>query len=48
VAAIVAERLHSKRLKQGVFHIEQVFDPEEVLDLVADHGITVEHGVSPD
>src|SRR5687767_10834841 len=42
VAALVAERLCSSPGEPGVFHIEQLFEPVELLGRVQDLGLTVD------
>jgi hypothetical protein len=42
VAALVAERLCAFPCEPGVFHIEQLFEPVELLDRVEYLGLTVD------
>lgn len=47
VAALVAERLYDvSTLKPGVLHVEQLFDPVELLGRIAGYGISVDLGSS--
>ena len=42
VTARVAEKLVSSSFPPGVFHIEQLFDPFEFIESLADHGVKFE------
>jgi len=41
VAALVAERLYTSDMERGVYHIEQLFDPEPFLRRLAEYHFTV-------